>query len=276
MCASARRSSSAVETPGLSSLLDERQDLGHDPAGPAHALDLGARLAGDHRQAFPAGRSTAASMLVGDRVDVAAAVDGPQDALRPVVVDDVEQRPGPAASSAPGRSPPRRRRAGRSASRRCRRCPRPRAGWRRGCRRGRWPCRCAGWPCAGRGPRSGRRCRGPRRRGRPASASASSSASAWTRVRGKPSRIAPTGGIGRLEPVEEDAHDRVVGDELAATHVPVGLASERRAGRDRRRAGGHPRPGSGTPSRSARTGAWVPLPAPGAPRSTTSPFRSRP
>ena len=40
-------------------------------------------------------------------------------------------------------------------------------------------------------------------------------------------------GVGRLEPVEEDAHDRVVGDKLAATHVPVRLAAERRAGRDR-------------------------------------------
>src|SRR6185369_10558882 len=34
--------------------------------------------------------------------------------------------------------------------------------------------------------------------------------------------------IGRLEPIEEDAHDGVVGDELAATHVSVRLAPERR------------------------------------------------
>ena len=35
-----------------------------------------------------------------------------------------------------------------------------------------------------------------------------------------------TDAVGRLETVEEDAHDRVVGDELAAAHVPVRLATE--------------------------------------------------
>ena len=39
----------------------------------------------------------------------------------------------------------------------------------------------------------------------------------------------PVDGVRRLEPVEEDAHDGVVRDELTATHVAVGLASERRA-----------------------------------------------
>jgi len=40
------------------------------------------------------------------------------------------------------------------------------------------------------------------------------------------------GRIGGFEAVEEDAHDGVVGHELAATHVPVSFATERRAGRD--------------------------------------------
>ena len=35
-----------------------------------------------------------------------------------------------------------------------------------------------------------------------------------------------TDAVGRLETVEEDPHDRVVGHELAAAHVPVGLATE--------------------------------------------------
>ena len=33
---------------GLELLLDEGEDLGDDPAGAAHLLDLAARLAGDH------------------------------------------------------------------------------------------------------------------------------------------------------------------------------------------------------------------------------------
>ena len=105
---------------------------------------------------------------------------------------------------------------------------------------------------------------------RPASASAASSASAWTRVRGKPSRIAPPRGVGLLEPVEEDADDRVVRNELAAAHVAVGLAAERRAGGD-----GRPEQVAGREDRArraapARIGACVPLPAPGAPRRTTT------
>ena len=40
--------------------------------------------------------------------------------------------------------------------------------------------------------------------------------------------------IGLLEAIEEDADDRLVGDELAAAHEPVGLAAEGGALRDRR------------------------------------------
>jgi hypothetical protein len=38
--------------------LDQGQHLGHDPAGPSHALDLGTRLAGHHlRRSWAAGRA---------------------------------------------------------------------------------------------------------------------------------------------------------------------------------------------------------------------------
>ena len=40
--------------------------------------------------------------------------------------------------------------------------------------------------------------------------------------------------IGRAQPVEEDADDGVVGDELAAAHEAIGLATERRARGDGR------------------------------------------
>jgi hypothetical protein len=41
----------------LQLLFHEGEDLGHDPAGTAHALDLGARLAGDHVRPPPGRRS---------------------------------------------------------------------------------------------------------------------------------------------------------------------------------------------------------------------------
>ena len=56
----------------------------------------------------------------------------------------------------------------------------------------------------------------------------------------------PVDGVGRLETVEEDPDDGRVRHELAAAHVPVGLAPERRPGRDRRRAAGRRR-STGTP-----------------------------
>ena len=55
---------------------------------------------------------------------------------------------GPVGSSGPGPSTSGHPRAGRSASRRCRRCPVP-GGLEVRLRRGRWPRRCGGWPCAG-------------------------------------------------------------------------------------------------------------------------------
>ena len=62
----------------------------------------------------------------------------------------------------------------------------------------------------------------------PRSASASSSASACTSVRGKPSRITPRAGVGPAEPVEQQADGDVVGHELARVHVAPGLDAERR------------------------------------------------
>ena len=50
MCASARASRWAVEHARPDLGLDDVEDLGDDAAGAAHPLDLGARLAGDHRQ----------------------------------------------------------------------------------------------------------------------------------------------------------------------------------------------------------------------------------
>ena len=44
----------------------------------------------------------------------------------------------------------------------------------------------------------------------------------------------PLVGVVGRQPLEEDVHDRVVGHELAATHVPVGDGAEWRPGSDRR------------------------------------------
>ena len=74
--------------------------------------------------------------------------------------------------------------------------------------------------------------------------------------------------IRRLESVEEDAHDGVVRNELAATHVAVRLAPEGRAISHGLRASRSPDARTGTPSRLASAGACVPLPAPGAPSRT--------
>ena len=98
----------------------------------------------------------------------------------------------------------------------------------------------------------------------------SSSASAWTAVRGKPSRIAPSRGVGLGEPVEEHADDRRVGHELAAAHVPLGLAAERPSRRPTAARSRSPDARMREPRCSARTGAWVPFPAPGAPEERRS------
>ena len=68
----------------------------------------------------------------------------------------------------------------------------------------------------------------------PRSASASSSACAWTLVRGKPSRITPCAASVPGEPVQQQADDDLVGHQLARVHVPTGLDPERRAVADGR------------------------------------------
>ena len=95
MWRSAIRSRSAVDTPGASELLDQREDLGDDPAGGPHLRDLGLGLARDHAgrsvgcgAAIPAAASSAA-IVVGDLVDLLEAVDREEDARLPVVVDDL-------------------------------------------------------------------------------------------------------------------------------------------------------------------------------------------
>ena len=92
MCASAMASRWAVETPGRSSASIRSRTSADDPAGAAHPLDLGARLAGDHRQTAPAPLS-ASHQRVGDRRRSAAGrrpcVRTPR---RAVVVDDLEER----------------------------------------------------------------------------------------------------------------------------------------------------------------------------------------
>ena len=52
---------------------------------------------------------------------------------------------------------------------------------------------------------------------------------AWARLRGKPSRIAPRGGVRLGQPVEEHLDRDRVGHELAALHVAPGLEADRRA-----------------------------------------------
>ena len=69
------------------------------------------------------------------------------------------------------------------------------------------------------------------------------------------------GGVGRLEPIEEDADDRLVGDELPAAHEAVRLAPERGALRD-----GRPQQLAGREDRHAEPGregrCLGPLPRP--------------
>ena len=73
--------------------LDEVEDLGDDAAGAAHALDLGAGLAGDHRSgALGRGRVEGRDEAGGGAGDADRAVDGREDAPAAVVVDDLEER----------------------------------------------------------------------------------------------------------------------------------------------------------------------------------------
>ena len=83
MWRSASRSSSAVETPGLQGLLDQREDLGDDAAGGSHLGDVGLGVALDHvcppTGATPASVEDAVDRR-GDRRDGLLAVDGVEHA----------------------------------------------------------------------------------------------------------------------------------------------------------------------------------------------------
>ncbi len=79
--------------------LDEGEDLGDDPAGPPHPLDLGGRLDGDlagagdgHQARPPAAEATSATSASVTAVGRGTTVDGPQLAEIAVVGDDVGQR----------------------------------------------------------------------------------------------------------------------------------------------------------------------------------------
>src|SRR3954453_19416974 len=109
---------------------------------------------------------------------------------------------------------------------------------------------------------------------RSASASASSSASAWTTVRGNPSRIAPsTASVAsrrsrntRTIVASGTSWPRLMYRSASRpSAVPFATAARRRL----------PEARTGIPRRSARIGAWVPLPAPGAPSRKRTVTRSR-
>ncbi len=57
---------------GLQFLLHEREDLGHDPAGLAHLLDLGAGLPRDHGQPATTGSSDRAARIAAVTVSTGA------------------------------------------------------------------------------------------------------------------------------------------------------------------------------------------------------------
>src|SRR5258705_1835077 len=64
--------------------LDEGQDLGHDPAGGPHLLDLAARLAGDHQPAvLAAGGPAGTSITVGEPSPAGAGALPPRRRPRP-------------------------------------------------------------------------------------------------------------------------------------------------------------------------------------------------
>ena len=275
MWRSASRSRWPVVTPGLSS--DSTRARTSATIRPARRIfsisrrDLRVTISGPRP---PVERPAASSAAMTPRrlVDRLAAVDRAEDAGLAVVVDDVERAAGSAAPSGPGRSPPRRP--------------------------ARWT---SGEPSMSQMPGTLGRVRGevvdvavggadpavghprdellgrdvdvdaPGRPGGRAAASAASSASAWTRVRGKPSRIAPLGASGCSSRSRKTRTIVVVraragrgscsGRPRARARVPVGDGGpEQVAGRR----------GPARRDGSARTGAWVPFPAPGAPRRTTT------
>src|SRR6478735_6297462 len=108
---------------------------------------------------------------------------------------------------------------------------------------------------------------------RSASARASSSASAWILVRGKPSRMAPS--TASVASRRSRKTRTMVASGTSWPRLMNRSASRPRAVRSATAAlRRFPDARTGMPRRSARIGAWVPLPAPGAPSRTRTITRS--
>src|SRR4029453_10084736 len=102
----------------------------------------------------------------------------------------------------------------------------------------------------------------------PLSARSLSSASAWAIVRGNPSRMNPRRGAGwairsRIRSTIRSSETRSPRSMMAWAFCPSGVFSRTAVRRI------SPVEMAGTPRRSARNFAWVPLPLPGGPRNTT-------
>ena len=107
----------------------------------------------------------------------------------------------------------------------------------------------------------------------PRSASMRSSASAWSRLRGKPSSTKPPRGIGLRDALGEHADRHVVGHERAAVQVAARLEAERLPMRMCSR-NMSPVAMCGMPLAAATAAAWVPFPAPGGPNRSTASIRA--
>ena len=79
-------------TPGRELRLDEREDVGDEPAGHGHALDLAAPLARDHRAMRRRGPAGRLEQGRGDLLDRLLAIDGASARRVGVVVDDLVHR----------------------------------------------------------------------------------------------------------------------------------------------------------------------------------------
>ena len=258
-------------TPGRELLLDEAEHLGHDAPGPAHRRSIsGGRPAGDHGLRPPVrDRLDRVEQVVVTGVDRAAPVDGPEDARRAVVLDDVGEGAELLVAGAPARSPAGRRRAGSGPSRRCRRRPGRAAGRPSRGRGDRPRCRSSGPPRRRSSSSAGTSTRSAASTAAPRSASARSRASAWDAVAREAVEDDAAVGVRRVQPLEEHADRDLVGDELAALHVAPGPRA-RAACRPARRPGtGRPWRPCGRPEVARRGhGPGFPCPAPGAPSRT--------
>ena len=186
-----------------------------------------------------------------------------------VVLDDLEQRRELLRHAGPGPSPRLVVVAlDERASRRGRRRRHRAAGSRRCCRRGRWRRRSGG--SASRATRSsaGRRCSSARSTARAARPRARVERLGLAARPREAVEDRAVGGVGRGQPLEEDIARScrpARAGRGSCTGRPRARAACRRATAARNRS---PDARTGTPSRSARIGAWVPFPAPGAPSRT--------